>query len=469
MLIKKSVSLRLTFWYSLMLFAALLFFSILIFWVVSREIHAEQRGLLMEKIERIKEHMRIDDGELDTEYIYEHRDRFQFEENGVFYEIRNETGTLIRSKNYPRALHVPQTDTDRSLYKKFRTRDGYAFYCLISPSIVHSDRNQSGLYYIITGRSAIYSQRVIKRIKVIGAFMIPLVLLLAGFGGWFMARRAMKPVARLTNTAKDITLGNLDQRLPSTENPDDEIGQLTMTFNEMIARIQNGIEKIRRFTGDASHELRTPLTIMRGEIEVALRKARTADEYKQVLQSSLQELTFMEKIVNDLLTLTRIDAGKTTLQFQHINPDELLQQVIDLHQNAADAKNITIHRADFLDHHLIMADPDKLRRVFSNILDNAIKYSPEGGRVYIFPERKQNVISYIIQDTGIGIPEQDLPHIFERFYRADKSRSRTMHSSGLGLSISNWIVKAHNGSIDISSHKGKGTRVIVSLPVDVQT
>ncbi len=459
-----SFSFRLLLWYSIVMFIALLTFGILVYWGISNEIYNDQEALLAEKAERLNEHMRIDDKKLDKDYIKDHSSSFQFEENGIFYQIYNTKKRLMKSKNSPPLFHIDTPKEITITSQIIETKDGYSYHILITPTTIYDKRNKSYTFHIITGRSTIYANNILERIRLYGMLLIPLLLIIAGLGGWFLAKRALVPITNLTTAARSITLKNINKELPAPPNPKDELGQLTLTFNEMIKRIRMGIESIQRFTGDASHELRTPLTIMRGEIEVALRKPRDTHEYQNTLYSSLQEIGFMEKIINDLLTLARIDAEKTYLQLRQTDINSLLSQVIQFHKNVASLKEITLHY--YPSHKIIkqLLDPEKIRQVLSNIIDNAIKYTPSNGEIKISTQIIDQKIIISVSDNGIGIPKDELSHIFDRFYRVDKARSREMHSSGLGLSICKRIMEAHQGEIHVESKLNKGTRVEIILP-----
>ncbi len=465
MKIRNTISLRLTIWYSLVLLLALSLFGILIYTFVAKKIHDEQIGMLMERTDRLAEYMRMDDNELDVDHIEDNRDELLFEEDGVFFEIKNSGKTLIRSINFPADLETTVADDNRNSNHNFKSATGYTYNCLITRTTLYDDNKKPRQYTMIVGRSVIYVERVLNRIRLIVFLLIPLIILSAGAGGWHLARRSMKPVANITSAARDITLKNLDMQLPEPRNPDDELGRLVLTFNDMIERIRTGVQKIQQFTGDASHELRTPLTIMHGEIEVALRKSRTVAEYKKVLRSSLQELVFMEKIVNDLLTLSRIDAGQVNLQRNLYQIGLLMDEAIRYYKNSADSKNISIQYDNTFYNTQLLLDPDKIRQVFMNILDNAVKYSRPGGSINVYSQKDEKYLYVFVKDDGIGIAETDLPFLFDRFYRADKSRSRAMYSSGLGLSICKWITEAHQGNISISSTENRGTIVKISLPL----
>ncbi|MCK5469399.1 MAG: GHKL domain-containing protein, partial [Cyclobacteriaceae bacterium] len=236
------------------------------------------------------------------------------------------------------------------------------------------------------------------------------------------------------------------------------------TFNEMIDRIQSGILRIQQFSSDASHELRTPLTILRGEIEIALRKKRSGDEYKSVLVSLLEEVQRMEKIVDDLLFFTRADSGHIPLENIRGNLVEMIEENIRKMQSLAKEKTIDMSFHPGQSSIIYEIDPGKFSQLIANILDNAIKYTDYGGKIHLDIRQLDGQIRIEVEDNGAGIPEQEISKVFDRFYRVDRSRSSDSKSNGLGLSICKWIVEAYKGRILIKSEEGIGTTVIITLP-----
>ena len=230
----------------------------------------------------------------------------------------------------------------------------------------------------------------------------------------------------------------------------------------MIARLEASFNRVRQFTADASHELRTPLTILRGETEIALRTERTVNGLRKTLLSNLEEIDRLSKIINDLLLLSRMDSGREEFHLQEISLDRIVEEKYEQMRTLAKEKGVVMEmeRKESLS---VRGDPVKLRQLLLNLLDNAIKYTPEGGKVWLSLERSNGFARITVADTGIGIPEEDLPHIFDRFYRVDKARRDG--GSGLGLSICKLIVEAHKGRIDVDSKPGAGSTFRVYLPL----
>ncbi|MFQ6041967.1 MAG: sensor histidine kinase, partial [Candidatus Poribacteria bacterium] len=214
---------------------------------------------------------------------------------------------------------------------------------------------------------------------------------------------------------------------------------------------------------DASHELRTPLTVMRGQTEVTLRRKRPDEEYRQVLESNLEEMEWMSRIVENLLTLSRADAGEIQLEVRPVQLEQLLSDAYEECKALALSKNIEVF-LDKAEEVAVPGDELKLRQLLLNLIDNAVKYTPEGGRVRLSLKKDGKFARLQVTDTGIGISQEDLPRIFDRFFRVDKARSREMGGSGLGLSIVQWIINAHQGRIEVDSKLGEGSCFTVWLP-----
>lgn len=294
----------------------------------------------------------------------------------------------------------------------------------------------------------------------------PSVLLLSTIGGWFLARASLHPVDEITRTAQDITASNLSRRLPVPKT-NDEIGRLSETLNDMISRLESSFERIRQFTADASHELRTPLTILTGELELALRTRKTPQEYQDVLSSALQEVLRLSHVVESLLLLSRTDTGQVSLHMEPTNLTETLADLADAATILGTQKDIYItfrHSEDLV----VLADHAKLYQMFLNLVDNAVKYTPEGGMISIAIHRDGTYAEVRVRDTGIGISPEHRKKIFDRFYRVDKARSRELGGAGLGLSIVQWIVEIHGGTITVESEPGQGSTFIVRLPLQVE-
>lgn len=303
------------------------------------------------------------------------------------------------------------------------------------------------------------TQRILFQLILIG---LPVVLIMTALGGMFMASRALNPVDTITRTVQNIHATDMSKRIVY-QGPTDELSRLTETLNSMLERLQIAFDTERRFTADASHELRTPLTAIKGQVSVTLTRNREPDEYIETLHRIQTETDRLIRVTNDLLFLARLDAASLRWQTETVNLSDLLEAIIEQIQVIAQDKQITI-AATIPDNIIINAMTDHLIRLYLNLLDNAVKYTPNGGKVEVSVQQDNQSIRVIIADTGIGIASEDLPFLFERFYRA--GRERHIHDgSGLGLPIASQIVRTHGGTIEISSVLEQGTRVTVSLPI----
>ena len=302
-----------------------------------------------------------------------------------------------------------------------------------------------------------------KNLRIFLYATIPGILVLSTLVGRFMARRALQPVAKITQTARQIASGaDLSQRIPVPE-VQDEIGNLAATFNEMMTRLEKSFAQVRQFSSDASHELRTPLTVLKGQSELVLGKQRKPEEYQEVLSSNLEEINYMSRILDDLFTLSKSDEAQVPLEYSQVDLKLIVEEVCKHLEVLADEKNIKIILA-YLEPVSIKGDAHRLRQMVWALLHNSIKYTQENGEIKVTLQDMSEFTYFTVADNGMGIPENDLPLIFNRFYRVDKARSREEGGSGLGLSICKHIVDLHHGKIEVESRLGEGTKFKIRLP-----
>jgi len=295
----------------------------------------------------------------------------------------------------------------------------------------------------------------------------PIVVLLSLAVAYLIAGRAFRPVEELINDVEAITDGrSLHRRLPA-EHSNEELTRLTATLNAMLARLEHSFGALRRFTADASHELKTPLTVLRADVERSMHPSTRPDERMVALEEALQETARMADLVDSLLTLARADEGRFDLFREPVELEPLVREVLETATILGEEAGLTIEVPP-LENAIVLGDRTRLRQLFLNLITNSIKYTPRGGQVELsLLRRGRDEISFAVRDTGIGISANDLPHIFERFWRADRVRSRSSERGGfgLGLSISQWIVQAHSGSLTVASRLGRGSLFTVTLPV----
>lgn len=326
-----------------------------------------------------------------------------------------------------------------------------------------------GKSYTLIILQSLHSQKeMMEEAGTVFAWLIPVAILLASGSGYFLARKSLAPVVAMSGQAGRIGAENLHERL-AVQNEKDELGHLARSFNRLLDRLNESFDRQRRFMADASHELRTPVAILRGESEVALsQQARSPEEYRESLDVMHHEAERLTRIVEDLFTLTRADAGQHPLKSSDFYLDELVAECVHSARTLAQAKRISL-TFEAAPESPIHADESLVRRMLLNLLDNAIKYTPEFGRVTVSCQRNGEEYAVNIADTGIGIPQDLRPHIFERFFRADKARSRAENDgggAGLGLAISRWIAEAHHGQLELSRSDSTGSTFTAYLPAN---
>jgi heavy metal sensor kinase len=317
--------------------------------------------------------------------------------------------------------------------------------------------------YIRVGQSLLNLQRAQRRLLLLLAIAMPVTLLIASLGGLLLANKALSPVERVAQAARRIGAGNLQERV-SVTGAGDEISRLASIFNEMIERLEGAFERERRFTADASHELRTPLAVLRGELEIALRKERSPEQYKEVIGASLEEIVRLSKLVDDLLTLARSEKGELALERNTVRLDALATEICQYVEPLARAKGLSLEYSLAGNAITLVGDARRLRQLLLNLLDNAIKYTPAGGRVSLWLKQREDGIGIEVADTGCGIPREEQPYIFDRFYRHNHTSAGDAGGFGLGLAICKWIAEAHGGQLVVSSEPGCGSRFSIFFP-----
>ena len=458
--------LRLTLWYGSALALILIAFSTILYIITARSLRdaidqsleetavaavrsLEERGFLP----------LIDENELMSQFP-------ELARIDKFFQIFSPSGTItIRSPNV-KQHDLPLSREALEVAFSGRTMFESAKYPkepplrLISVPIMY----RGNLLYIVqVGTSMESVEETLNRLLLVLLVTMPLALSVSLAGGWFLAGRALRPVDAITLAAQRIAAGDLTQRLTAPVSAD-EIGRLASTFNNMIARLETSFRQIRQFSSDASHELRTPLTVMKGETELALRRPREAGDYTIVLESNLEEIDRMTRIVDELLFLSRVDMGEVKMERLPVKLESLLEDIQRQASLLGQERNVQVSFG-LVTPAVVLGDELRLRELFLNLVDNAVKYSKPGGEVEVSLETEPGRARVTIIDHGIGISSEDQGRIFGRFYRTDEARAHTKKGTGLGLAICAWIVESHHGHISVQSEVGKGSTFTVTLPL----
>ena len=281
-----------------------------------------------------------------------------------------------------------------------------------------------------------------------------------------IAGRAFESVDRMINEVEAITDGRSLHRRLAVDGAGDEFSRLALTLNQMMERLETSFAGLRRFTADASHELKTPLAVLRVDVERAMSPTTAPAERMVALEEALHEITRMADLVGSLLTLARADEGRYDIVREPVELEPLVREVFETAAILGEDAGLGV-ALPTVDVAVVLGDATRLRQLFLNLVTNAVKYTPRGGTVEVALQRRERTVTFSVRDTGLGISAGDLPHIFERFYRADRARSRTAERSGfgLGLAISKWIAEAHGGTISVRSRLGRGSTFAVTLPL----
>lgn len=379
---------------------------------------------------------------------------------GMFLEVYDARGRLMSQAPPLRgtSLAAPQSPTGAEVATT-RYLPGIGPVLAYSRPITSNGRL---LGTVVAGRSLAEMHVALARLRAVLAAGSLLGVAAALVGGWLLSGAVLHPVDRITRTARSISAGVLDQRL-RLQGPDDELHRLADAFDEMLDRLQQAFDRERQFTADAAHELRTPLTVLQGEIEVALRRPRSDEEYRRILHTLQEAVGRLSRMVADLLILARAEAGAEILRRQEVAVAPLLRLVAESVQPRATAQQVTltVHAPKDL---ALTVDQDRLFQALVNVVNNAIAHTNAGGEIELGADTEGDGIRIWVADNGEGIPPEHLPHIFQRFYRADAHRSRDSGGSGLGLAITKWIVEAHGGRITVQSQPGQRTEFTLHLP-----
>jgi two-component system, OmpR family, heavy metal sensor histidine kinase CusS len=452
-----SIRVRLTSWYSLVLLAALSLFVWGIGLTAKQRLMASVDAALVEQAKGVFTVIRTEINPAHPEQLLEElSDYAQATPDGNLIEVRDPKGRKILSS---KVVAIERAGVGRSVFGNQKT--GRALY----RSYMTTALVKGAPFHVLVATPLRETKSILRDLQILLLWTAPAVLLIATLGGYWISRRALAPVDEITQAARSIGIQNLSRRLtvPSTG---DELQRLSETWNDMLARLESAVKRLSQFTADASHELRTSIALIRTTAELTLRRDRLPESYREALSEIVMESERTTRLVEDLLLLARADAGLPAPPLVSLELTPLVRDICEQGQVLAEARQLQIS-TDLPDEPVfVKANDPALRRLLLLLVDNAVKYTPPGGRITVSVGHDPGGATLAVRDTGIGIPDSALPHVFERFYRADDSRNRDAGGAGLGLSIAKWIAERHHASLEAESVLGQRSTFRVRFPLN---
>jgi heavy metal sensor kinase len=449
----RSIGVRLTLWYTA---AFTLGFAVLAaaMWLgVQRSLYHAIDDTLLERAAGIERFIEDHKTRLDVDEVKE-----EFRAHGELFQVFDERGTLVHRGAGLAGAMLPLAASGADRFENVLAGGEplrFASHAIEVDGRVFTIQVAAPLHDV---------QQGMREAAWILLPMFPLMLALAAAGGYWLAKRALAPVDEITRTARSLSAENLSARL-AVPDTNDELARLSATLNDMLARLEAAFRKISRFTADASHELRTPLAVMRTTAEVALRAPeRDGAEARAALEQIMAEIERTSHLTENLLLLARADSGAAALQRHDVDLAMAVAEACAQVEVLARVQGLEL-TAELPERLHVAGDTHALRRLFLILLDNAVKYTPQGGRIEVTLREHGGDAVGEVRDSGIGIAQHDLPHVFDRFYRADRARSREHGGAGLGLAIARWIAESHGGAIAVVSELERGSRFEVRLPL----
>lgn len=490
MIPNRSFKFRLTLWYAFMLTVFLSAFAFLMYLELSRALYHDVEHSMLFESQRIEEAVvsrlrevkdvtlkpppRIERGTLAfpreyqavlTEAVrdWERRQRRVTRSLLLVRVVGLDNSVMLSNLGgWEREVIFPDFERDSAFTEKGQSFQTIHFQQRPIRLYYHLVRIGGRPFFVIQVAKPLHEiEATLSRLALIIAVIIPIGVALAGWAGWFLAKRFLSPVDQMIQQARKITAAYLKGRLPRTMTRD-ELDRLAETLNEMIDRLEASTRAVQEFSSNVSHEFKTPLAIIRGEIDLSLRRDRSQEDLYKAIRVIDEEVNGLVRLVDDLNLLVKSDSKQLNIQKKQLSLTHLLENVVGLYKERAQKAGVTIHLTA-ADEVVLPGDDIYLKRMFMNLLDNAVKFTDSGGRISVECSLKDRMAEVRISDSGIGIDPETLEHIGTRFYRADQARSR--EGAGLGLSIVKAICDAHLGQIRIESHDGQGTSVFISLPL----
>jgi len=460
----RSIRFRLISRFTVLLLLVMLGFGAFTYWRVRTYIVDVIASSMKHRAQQIAQTL-LHDKSIDESYISnEIETRYAPESNDRFIRITRGDGSVLYCSHIPADrsftpanVPYPKAQTGNSdIREEALPNEAKMVIAAIRYPVMQ------GSYLVEVGTSLAGADRVMSALLWTLVAGLLAIMSLTVLGGWTLMNRALSPVRDITNAARDITMRDLRRRVPVL-NTGDEIADLSIVLNQMIGRLQESFENVSRFTADASHELRTPLTIVQGELEELMTRTDLNSEVRAAMGSLLEEVERLVAIVQRLFALSRLDAGEAQAERVELNLAELAETTVEQMSLLADEKHISL-LCMTSEPVPVKGDRTRLKQVIVNLLDNAIKYTPDGGSVQLAVSSSNGTAFVEVKDTGPGIPKSALPHVFDRFYRADEVHSRDIEGAGLGLAIVQSITSAHGGAVRIENAAQGGCRVTITMP-----
>ncbi len=491
--VRPGIRIQLTLWYTLVSAMLVIIFGVAFYTTSQRLLASSFDTTLQLRAQQVAEGISVHHGKMTVENIV--NELPELDATAALIDSSDDDGTPVtNTEGSASAKNMPHID--KSILVRVLDTNGNVVYGIFSSNklpLPHESVTQpmqghpwSGTVIGAGGQSVrLYSTMLTDNKHVVGIVQVgqaltkldtdlqhilyglliatPFVLILSAFGSYWLAGRAFGPIHRLASTAREISAKDLDQRV-CVPQAQDEVRDLSIIFNQMIERLERAFAQQRRFVADASHELRTPVAVIRSMTELAIAQPSNAEDNLLVLREVNAESERLGHLINDLLALARADEDQIKLDSEPVRIDLLAADVVASMEPLASERHLTLRTED-LNTATVMGDAARLIQIIISLVDNALIYTNAGGSVTLSVKVSGSHAHLIVRDTGIGIAQKDIGHIFERFYRADSARSNAMGGSGLGLAITDWLVRAHGGSISVESEPGRGSTFTMTLPL----
>lgn len=463
----RSIRFRLSAWYAALLGGLLILFGGFTYFTLAQFLESNMRETLSQEAQTIGQALLQNISKTGEAYVAnEIEEHFAPRITNHFLRVTRNDGSVLYQSGRPMdgsfdPAHVAAAQVEAPPSWREESMAGDTGLVVYSMPYVDPEGRR---YVIQTGTSHEQVGQVLRGLLLSLAIAFPLIVGISIGGGYLLMRNALNPLDQIANTAERITSRSLNERVPEVTTGD-ELEKLALSLNRMMARLEESFHQIHRFSADASHEIRTPLAIIRGELEAGLETPGLLPELRETIDSALEEAERLSRIVEQLLEMTRLEAGETLVELTRFNLAEMTKSTVEQMRLLAEEKQIALRFEGTLPLH-VLGDPLRVKQIVVNLVDNAIKYTAPGGSVSVssFPVDGRAILEVV--DTGIGIPEDALPHVFERFYRVNEDRSRQLGGTGLGLAIVKSICTVFGGTVTVKSAAGAGTAFRVELPME---